>query len=1050
MEESERLAKQLLDPKSTLNVDGLLDAIIALFNDCNYPVLKRIRNIDTFLTRNEATIRKLLASRLKGSDFQLIKVIGRGAFGEVQLVRHNATQKVYAMKLLDKNEMIRRSDSAFFWEERDIMAHANSEWIVQLHYAFQDLRHLYMVMEFMPGGDLVNLMANYDIPESWAQFYTAELVLALDAIHSLGYIHRDVKPDNMLISRSGHVKLADFGTCVKMNDDGLVRCSTAVGTPDYISPEVLSSQGSEGVYGREVDWWSVGVFLYEMLFGETPFYADSLMNTYARIMNHSRELRFPDDVQVSNNAKDIIKKFLSESSKRLGRDGVAAVKAHPFFQNSQINFDTIRNATPPVVPELKGDDDTSHFEDVDDKDNAPVDNFQIPKAFTGNQLPFIGFTYLNELGPIGVIQNSLAIIQEPVTPTSTIETGVNISTNLSPDINNSMWEEERRRFEELKEELNGHKTQAKEIEMKLQEERHQVEIKNAKIRSLEEQFSKKNETDERAQMLELELREAKERLQKMIEAEERARERQKELVSDIDKHMNKMAFLEESLNQSRESERLILTESQKLRDEIENERNMAQRHAAKIQILVEQIDVLKRELSEARDRESLMRTQIRQLKEEKLLIEREQNIHNGMRNDETQKSLAESNNEIRRLEAELHKFSSKSEDLKKKLDDVNEQKIVIESKFDHIARELASKIENEQCNSKELWKLRSEKAVLESHMLSIGNAKKNLEYRLHELQEQLEIEQNFASVFKHELQVKREEIAEKERRLECIADLETQLDEMDGQLRSERLARQMAEENIGTLDKEKAVLKAELMQIVQRHEKEIAAKNTSMNHLSQREVELNEEVRRLHNELESVSRFQQNNTPISMSSDTRHNSSLNISNISMISFKGLDKQDLETLTREQLIIRCQREMASKQAVIDKLLLLGQTKGIGEDRKNQSRSEKKKKEKNRLRQEVEVEYREELLKYKQTIDQYHSDLDYMQEQLLNEQDIRQGMEAELMELRQFAEAHRPTPTSSKLFGNLPIWNVSLFRKKHGDSRRLQKGAPKKAKMKNHVM
>lgn len=115
------------------------------------------------------------------------------------------------------------------------MAFANSPWVVQLFYAFQDDRYLYMVMEYMPGGDLVNLMSNYDVPEKWARFYTAEVVLALDAIHSMGFIHRDVKPDNMLLDKSGHLKLADFGTCMKMNKEGMVRCDTAVGTPDYIS-----------------------------------------------------------------------------------------------------------------------------------------------------------------------------------------------------------------------------------------------------------------------------------------------------------------------------------------------------------------------------------------------------------------------------------------------------------------------------------------------------------------------------------------------------------------------------------------------------------------------------------------------------------------------------------------------------------------------------------------------------------------------------------------------------------------------------------------------
>ncbi|XP_051990978.1 rho-associated protein kinase 1-like isoform X2 [Xyrauchen texanus] len=388
----EKIDAMLKDPKSEINTDCLLDSLDALVYDLDFPALRKNKSIDNFLNRYKDTISKIRELRMKAEDYEVVKVIGRGAFGEVQLVRHKATRKVYAMKLLSKFEMIKRSDSAFFWEERDIMAFANSSWVVQLFYAFQDNRYLYMVMEYMPGGDLVNLMSNYDVPEKWARFYTAEVVLALDGIHSMGFIHRDVKPDNMLLDKSGHLKLADFGTCMKMNKDGMVRCDTAVGTPDYISPEVLKSQGGDGYYGRECDWWSVGVFLYEMLVGDTPFYADSLVGTYSKIMNHKNALTFPDDSDISKDAKNLICAFLTDREVRLGRNGVDEIKRHPFFKNDQWAWENLRDAAAPVVPELSSDIDTSNFDDIEE-DRGEEETFPIPKAFVGNQLPFVGFTY---------------------------------------------------------------------------------------------------------------------------------------------------------------------------------------------------------------------------------------------------------------------------------------------------------------------------------------------------------------------------------------------------------------------------------------------------------------------------------------------------------------------------------------------------------------------------------------------------------------------------------------------------------------------------------
>ncbi|XP_032593723.1 rho-associated protein kinase 1 isoform X4 [Drosophila grimshawi] len=389
------LEREMRDPTSICNVDCLLDTVSALVSDCEHDSLKRLKNIEQYAYKYKPLAQRINQLRMNVDDFDFIKLIGAGAFGEVQLVRHKSSSQVYAMKRLSKFEMMKRPDSAFFWEERHIMAHANSEWIVQLHFAFQDSKYLYMVMDFMPGGDIVSLMGDYEIPEKWAIFYTMEVVLALDTIHNMGFVHRDVKPDNMLLDSYGHLKLADFGTCMRMGANGQVVSSNAVGTPDYISPEVLQSQGVDNEYGRECDWWSVGIFLYEMLFGETPFYADSLVGTYGKIMDHKNSLSFPAEVEISEQAKALIRAFLTDRTQRLGRFGIEDIKAHPFFRNDTWSFDNIRESVPPVVPELASDDDTRNFEDIE-RDEKTEEVFPVPKSFDGNHLPFIGFTYTGD------------------------------------------------------------------------------------------------------------------------------------------------------------------------------------------------------------------------------------------------------------------------------------------------------------------------------------------------------------------------------------------------------------------------------------------------------------------------------------------------------------------------------------------------------------------------------------------------------------------------------------------------------------------------------
>ena len=209
-------------------------------------------------------------------DFEPLTIIGRGAFGEVRIIRHKITNQIYALKKVNKNEMIKKNQVQHVKSERNILALAENPWIVSLSYTFQDEKHLYFIMEYLPGGDLMNVLIKRDIlPENEARFYLAESILAVESVHKLNYIHRDLKPDNILIDSNGHIKLTDFGLCkcsdinydnpfsnlTKIEEDKIEKkCSegykrsrklaySTVGTPDYIAPEVFGKLG----YDEKVD-----------------------------------------------------------------------------------------------------------------------------------------------------------------------------------------------------------------------------------------------------------------------------------------------------------------------------------------------------------------------------------------------------------------------------------------------------------------------------------------------------------------------------------------------------------------------------------------------------------------------------------------------------------------------------------------------------------------------------------------------------------------------------------------------------------------------------
>uniref|UniRef100_A0A670ZDP3 non-specific serine/threonine protein kinase n=1 Tax=Pseudonaja textilis TaxID=8673 RepID=A0A670ZDP3_PSETE len=888
-----------LQVHSLTSTDGLKSLVL----DLDYPALRKNKNIDNFLNRYEKIVQKMRDLQMKVEDYDVVKVIGRGAFGEVQLVRHKTTQKVYAMKLLSKFEMLKRSDSAFFWEERDIMAFANSPWVVQLFSAFQDDRYLYMVMEYMPGGDLVNLMSNYDVPEKWAKFYTAEVVLALDAIHSMGLIHRDVKPDNMLLDKYGHLKLADFGTCMKMDETGMVRCDTAVGTPDYISPEVLKSQGGDGYYGRECDWWSVGVFLFEMLVGDTPFYADSLVGTYSKIMDHKNSLHFPEDVEISRQAKDIICAFLTDRDVRLGRNGVEEIKSHLFFKNDQWDWNNIRDTAAPVVPELSSDIDSSNFDDIED-DKGEGETFPVPKAFVGNQLSFIGFTYFREnlYVAYGIFFCQLIQFQEKINKLedqlrNEIQTKDDLEQKYRKHLESSFRQLEREkallqhknaeyqrkaeheadRKRNLENDVNSLKDQLEDMKKRNQNS----QISNEKITQLQRQLDeanallrtesdtsarlRKNQTESTKQIQQLEannrdlqdkncalentkLRLEKEflNLQSALESERRDRTHGSEIIHDL--QGMKTSLLESDFHiigtvYCDYPFQYVLI----YQEEVEHKATKA-RLADKNKIY--------KSIEEAKS--EAMKEMEKKLSEERTT---KQKVENCLLEVEKQCSmldcdLKQSQQKINELLKQKDKLSEDVENLTLKIEQETQKRCLIQNDF---------KMQTQQLNALKMSEkqLKQENNHLIEIKLSLEKQNNELHGQMKEIQDQLEAEQYFSTLYKTQVRELKEECEEKAKLCkeiqQKIQELQEERDSLAAQLEitltkadSEQLARSIAEEQYSDLEKEKIMKELEIKEMMARHKQELGEKDATIASLEEANRTLTSDVANLANEKEEL------------------------------------------------------------------------------------------------------------------------------------------------------------------------------------------------------
>uniref|UniRef100_A0A2C9K8T4 Protein kinase domain-containing protein n=1 Tax=Biomphalaria glabrata TaxID=6526 RepID=A0A2C9K8T4_BIOGL len=285
-------------------------------------------------------------------------MFGTGTFGRVVLTRHKDTREYSALKVMAITQVIKLKQEAHIKSEKTILSTISHPFIVNLLWYHKDETFLYMLLEYVPGGELFSYLRSMGkFTSSAGNFYASEIVVALEYLHSKNIVYRDLKPENLLLDRGGHLKITDFGFAKVVED----RTWTLCGTPEYLAPEIILSKG----HNKAVDWWSLGILIYEMLVGYPPFYAENPFGIYEKIV--AGKLEWPKTVDLV--AKDLIKKLLiPDRTRRLGnmKNGAEDIKKHKWFRGQNWTDVLARKLKPPIIPEISHDGDTTNFENYEE------------------------------------------------------------------------------------------------------------------------------------------------------------------------------------------------------------------------------------------------------------------------------------------------------------------------------------------------------------------------------------------------------------------------------------------------------------------------------------------------------------------------------------------------------------------------------------------------------------------------------------------------------------------------------------------------------------